>query len=92
MARLHAGLQHADAAVAELTKACDLGLAEDGVDDDELFEVIRLQKPEEFAVLRARIAENGRRWRRARVWRWLLLGLIVLGLLGSLVFGFVELS
>jgi hypothetical protein len=92
MAWLHAGLQHADAAVAELTRACEKGLLGGGSIDDELFEVVRLQKPEEFAVLRARIAENGRRWRRARVWRWLLLGLIVLGLLGSLVFGFVELS
>ena len=85
MARLHAGLQHADAAVAELTKACEMGLVWSG-DNDELFEVLRLQKPEEFAVLRARIAENDRKWRRARVWRGLLGGLIVLGLIGSASF------
>ncbi len=45
MARLYAGLQHADAAVAELTKACDMGLAEDGVDNDELFEVVSFRSP-----------------------------------------------
>jgi hypothetical protein len=86
MARLHAGLQHADAAVAELTKACEMGLAEDDVDNDELFEAVRLQKPGDFAVLRARIAENDRKWSRARVWRKRLGGLIVLGLLGSFTF------
>jgi hypothetical protein len=82
MARLHAGLWHTDAVVADLTKACEMGLVW-GVDDYELFEVVRLEKPEEFAMLRARIAENNRNWRRARVWRRLLAGLIVLGLLGS---------
>jgi hypothetical protein len=95
MARLHAGLQHADAAVAELERACEMGLADDGqciVVNDELFEAVRLQKPEEFAVLRARIAENSRKRRRARVWRGLLGGLIALGLLGSFFSGFVELE
>jgi hypothetical protein len=91
MARLHAGKQHADAAVAELTRACDMGLAEDDVDNDELFEVVRLQKPEEFEQLRARIAENHRKRRRARVWRRLLFWLIALGLGGSFLFGGVGL-
>jgi hypothetical protein len=85
MARVHAGLQHADAAVAALERACEMKLT--GIGNDELFAVVRLQKPEEFAVLRARIAENSRKWRRARVWRWLLAGLIPLGLIGSFFFG-----
>jgi hypothetical protein len=91
MAELHAGLQHADA-VAELTKACEMGLAFLGVDNDEHFEGVRLQKPEEFAVLRVRIAENKRKRRRAQVWRRLLGGLIYLGLMVSFTFALVELS
>jgi hypothetical protein len=91
MAELHAGLQHADETVAELTKACEMGLVWSGIVDDELFEVVRLEKPEEFAVLCARIAENVRKWRRALVWRRLLGVLIVLGLLGSLISALVEL-
>jgi hypothetical protein len=92
MARLHAGLQHADAAVAELTKACEMGLVWEDIVDDELIEVVRLQKPEELAVLCARIAENNRKWRRAWVWRRLLIGLIWLGLLGSFTSVVVELN
>jgi hypothetical protein len=91
MARLHAGLQDADAAVTELTRACDMGLLWGGIVDDELFEVVRLQRPEEFAVLRTRIAENSNKWFRARGWRWRLFCLIPLGLLGSFLlclFGF----
>jgi hypothetical protein len=91
MARLHAGLQHADAAVAELTKACDMRLAEDGVDNDELFEVVRLQMPEEFAVLHARIAENRRKRIVARSDRRMLLLLIAFGLVCSYMMAAVVL-
>ena len=87
IACVYAGLQHADAAVAELERACEMGLADDDfVVNDELFEVVRLQKPEEFAVLRVRISQNARK----RRWRLLLLGLICIGVIGSLGFGAVE--
>jgi hypothetical protein len=84
MAGLHAGLQHADTAVAELEKAREMGLADDDVVvNDELFEVVRLEKPWEFAVLRDGIAENGRKRRRTRLRRRRLFMLIVIGLVGS---------
>jgi hypothetical protein len=87
-ARLHAGLQQSDGAVAELGRACEMGLANDDVDlGDNLFQEVRLRRPREFAKLSARIADNGRKRRRARTWRWTLLALTVLGLFGSLCVG-----
>jgi hypothetical protein len=81
-ARLHAGLQRADEAVAELTRACELGLREDVI-KDELFDAVRLRRPDEFAKLGARITKNSRNHRGSRVWRWPLFGMIVLGIFGS---------
>ena len=81
-ARLHAGLQRADEAVAELTRACELGLREDVI-KDELFDAVRLRRPDEFAKLGARITKNSRNHRGSRVWRWPLFGMIVLGIFGE---------
>ncbi len=82
LAELYAGLQDADAAVAELARACEMGL--DGIESDALFEVVRLQRPEEFARLEARISENVRQRRYARVWRGRLFALTLLGMFASL--------
>ena len=91
-ARLLTGLHQFDGAVAELARACEIGLASDDVDlGDNLFQEIRLQRPREFAKLSARIADNGRKRRRARTWRWTLAALAVLGLLGSLFVGMYAL-
>jgi hypothetical protein len=91
-ARLHAGLQQFDGAVAELATACEMGVAnDDGVLGDNLFQEVRRRRPREFAKLSARIADNGRKRRRARMWRWTLGALTVLGLFGNVFVGMYAL-
>jgi hypothetical protein len=91
-ARLHAGLKRTDEAVAELTRACELGLGVDIITDDELFQEVRRLKPEEFEKLRKHIRKNSRNYRRCKKWRRMLLCMIILGVLGSFTAGVYFLS
>jgi hypothetical protein len=78
------GTSMAPGAVAELARACEMGLADAAIGDDELFQRIRGERPDEFAGLCARAANNGHKRGRALVWRRILLALIF----GALVISF----
>ncbi len=92
-ARLYAGLRDTNRAVAELARACDMGLTVKAIRDDELFQWVFLERPDELAGLYARTVINGRKLDRILVWRHILVLLTCLAFvsyIGGTVLLFLE--